>query len=352
MQFQKKIYKKFGIDIYRKFILAGDIGGTNTNLGLFGMKKKPPELLIFFHFKSGKLQGLHEAVNETLKLIEKKFSVRVTKACFAVAGVLSPNRDYAEITNAEWNVDRKILLKKTELKHVILLNDFEAIGYGINLLKKKDISVIKKAKRIAKAPIVVIGAGTGLGKTTLIYDEHEKSYIPIHSEAGHSDFPAQSEKELELINFIKKYKRIKGNVPYEQVLSGQGLENIYLFLKRSKRFPSTKYTKQINKSKNKAELLSKYRKIDATCKAAFEIFQSAYAKFAKNFALDAIARGGVYIAGGIAPKNRDIFDENFARIFEDNYMLDDVLKKIPIYLTLNSNAGLLGAGLVGAKLLK
>lgn len=352
MEIQKKNYRKFRKNTYRYFILAGDIGGTNTNLGLFGIKKKLPELLISFRLKSGKLEGLHEVINEVSRFIEKEFSIKVTKACFAVAGVLSPNGDFAEVTNAEWDVDRGFLLKKTQLKDILLLNDFEAIGYGISMLNKKDIFVIKKAKKIAKAPVVVIGAGTGLGKTTLVYGEHEKSYIPIHSEAGHSDFPAQSEKELELLNFIKKYKRIKGNVPYEQVLSGQGLENIYLFLKRSKKFSSTNCTKQIDKSKNKAELLSKYRKTDVTCKAVFEIFQSAYAKFAKNSALDVIALGGVYIAGGIAPKNRDIFDKNFARIFEDNYMLADVLKKIPIYLILNNNAGLLGAGLVGGKLFK
>ena len=102
------------------------------------------------------------------------------------------------------------------------------------MLAKKDVGVIKKAKNVPKAPIVVIGAGTGLGKTTLIYNENYRSYIPLPSEAGHSDFSAQNHMELNLINFIKKHKKINANVPYEEVLSGRGLSNIYLFLRNQR----------------------------------------------------------------------------------------------------------------------
>lgn len=346
------MHKKFKRDKYSYFILAGDIGGTNTNLGLFGIKKYFPYLLLSLHFKSSELKGLHEAVNEAFNFVETEYSIMVTKACFAVAGVLSPNKYFADITNAKWDVDKKELMKKTKLKQIILLNDFEAIGYGINMLKKRDIALIKKSKKIPKAPIVVIGAGTGLGKTTLAYSENKKSYVPLSSEAGHTDFPVQNGEELELVNFIKEHKRIKGSVPYEQVLSGQGLENIYLFLRKNRKDIPTKYTKEIDGSRDKAELISKYKDVDVTCRRVFGIFQAAYARFAKNFALDSMAIGGVYIAGGIAPKNKDIFNKKFIEAFEDNYMLAGVLKKIPVYLILNYNVGLLGAGFVGAKLLK
>ena len=202
-----------------------------------------------------------------------------------------------------------------------------------------------------KAPVLVIGAGTGLGKTTLIYNENHKSYVPLPSEAGHSDFPAQNKQESELTDFIKKNKKIKSSISYEEVLSGRGIVNIYQFLKHIKKFKETKYTKEIDKSKNQPELISKYRKADKTCKATFEMFKAIYARFAQNFALDSLAFGGVYIAGGIAPKNRDIFDKDFVKAFEQNYKLPYVLKKIPIYLILNYNVGLLGAGFAGARFL-
>ncbi len=352
MQFIKKEYKKFKKSSYNSFILGGDIGGTNTNLGIFGVKNNFPSLLASFHFKSKELKALHYAINEVLDYMQKNHKIKINNACFAVAGVLSPRRDYVSITNIRWDASKKILLEKTRLKKILLMNDFEAIGFGINMLAKKDIAVIKVAAKITKSPIIVIGAGTGLGKSTLTYDEHYKSYIPMPSEAGHSDFAAQSYIELELVNFIKRHNNINQSISYEQVLSGNGLSNIYSFLRKNRKFKETSFTKEIDKSKAKPELISKYRKTDETCRATFEIFKKIYAKFAKNFALDALPLGGVYIAGGIAPKNRDIFNGGFVKLFEQNYRHADVLKRIPIYLVLNYNVGLLGAGFAGAKFLQ
>lgn len=350
MSFAKKEYKKFNRNSYSSYILGGDIGGTNTNLGIFGIKNNFPVLLASFHFKSKELKGLHYAINETIDYIEKTYKITITKACIAVAGVLSSKKNYVKTQNILWDVNKNELRKKTKLKKIILINDFEAVGYGINTLTKKDIFVIKKAKKIPKAPILVIGAGSGLGKTTLLYNGQSKSYIPVPSEAGHSDFPAQTQNELDLINFIKKYKRIKQSIPYEGILSGHGLSNIYLFLRKNNKFKETRYAKEIAKSNYSPELISKYRKIDNECGAAFEMFRAIYAKFARNFAIDCLAFGGVYIAGGIAPKNKDIFDKNFVKIFENNYKLNYVLKKMPVYLILNCNVGLIGAAFAGTKI--
>jgi len=337
-----KKYKDFAG--HSRFALGGDIGGTNTSLGIFGIKGKKAEILVSFHFRSDELNGLHYAVNEALEYARKKYHLKVSKACFAVAGCLSPDRRTAKATNVKWDVKIKDLLKKTKLKKISIINDFEAIGYGLSMLSKKDIKVIKKAKKTGKAPILIIGAGTGLGKATLIYDIHSKSYAPMPSEAGHADFAAQTQMEMDLAVFIKKYKQIRQTVSYEQVLSGQGLINIYMFLRKSGKFKETSFTMEIDASL-KPELISKYRKIDKTCRRAFEIFRLIYAKFARNLALDCLAWGGVYIAGGIAPKNMEIFDREFIKIFSQSHKMSYALGKVPIYLVLNCNAGLLGAGL-------
>ena len=144
------------------------------------------------------------------------------------------------------------------------------------------------------------------------------------------------------MDFIKNHKKVQA-VSYEQVLSGGGLVNIYLFLRDSCKLGKTKYTKEIDNDPM-PELIAKYRKIDKTCMKTFGIFKEIYAKFAKNFAIDALAYGGVYIAGGIAPKNMEIFDRKFVEIFGQNYKMDDILRKMPVYLILNTNVGLLGAG--------
>ena len=351
MFFVKKEYGKFSKKSYGSFILAGDIGGTNTNLGIFGIKDKFPALLLSFHFKSKEIKGLSQPIGEVLEYAKNNGNTKITKACFAVAGVLSNKKDYVKVTNAKWDVSKSALLRKTKLKNIILINDFEAVGYGINMLKQKDIVAIKKAGKIPKAPVVVVGAGTGLGKTTLIYDEHCKSYEPLPSEAGHGDFPAQTQIEFGLVNFIKKQRKTRQSISYEDVLSGKGLRNIYSFLRKSGKFKETKITNLIDKSENQPELMSKYRKADKTCAAVFEIFKNAYAGFARNLALDALAFGGVYIAGGIAPRNMGIFDGKFVKAFEQNHKHADVLKKIPVCLILNYNAGLLGAGFAGFKML-
>ena len=351
MEFLRREHKRFNKGEYRDFILAGDVGATNCNLGIFGLKGKFPKLLVSFHFKSKKLKNLHGPINLVLDYAGKEKKILISKCCLGIAGVLSYKKDYVKLTNASLQISLNELYKKTSLLKIILMNDFEAVGYGISMIPRKDIKTIKKGTKIVNAPIVVIGAGTGLGKTIMYYAEKKKIYIPMPSEIHHADFPAQDKAEMELAGFIKKHRRIK-NVSNGDVLSGDGLENIYLFLRKAGKFKKTKIIAQIDKSKNKPELISKYGKEEPICRKTFEIFKMAYARFAKNCALDALSFNGVYIAGGIAPKNKDIFDYKFIEEFEKSNKMSQVLKKIPIYLVLNYDAGLLGAGFAGAMMLK
>ena len=167
------------------------------------------------------------------------------------------------------------------------------------------------------------------------------------SEAHHADFPAQNSMELELVEFIKKFRKT-GNVTNGDVLSGEGLESIYLFLRKSGKFNETKFTKEIDKAKSKPEMISKYRRKDIICRKTFEIFKIAYARFAKGCVLDSLSFGGLYISGGIAAKNQDIFDRQFIKEFEESQKMRKVLQKVPIYIILDYDAGLLGAGFAGA----
>ncbi len=344
----KGVSDKYKINSFDYLILGVDIGATNTRSGIFGINDGKLKLLCYSKARSGKLISLISLINWAVDYAEKNFKFSLKKACIGIAGIVSKERNYAEMTNLNLKLNKRFLLKNTKLKEILLVNDFEAIGYGINILPSDSLIPIKKSDKIAKAPAVVIGAGTGLGKTALLYNSELRCYIPMPSEAGHSDFAAQTKEEIELINFIKRREKVQ-NVSYEDVLSGKGLSRIYAFL-NSKGLKSAAYAKEINKAKSKPELISKYRKIDATCKKTFELFAQAYAKFARNCAIDAMPYGGIYIAGGIAPKNIGIFNKNFVKTFEDNKKMKDVLRKIPIYMISNENAGLLGAAFAGVKL--
>jgi len=333
----------------KKYVLVGDIGGTNTKLGIFNIKKNKPVLIFLLKFKSNEFRSIIPAIKKMLSYA-KEHNIKLNKACLAVAGPVSANRDFCNLTYVKWNVNTKEILKKTSLE-TFLINDFEAIGYGINLLKKKDFLIIRKnRKTLPKATKAIIGAGTGLGKCILAYDDKDQDYIPVASEGGFSDFPVQNELESELVNFIKKRKRIKETISCEEAISGKGIESIYLFLRKLRKYSLTKYTNEIDKSKDKAALIMNYKGKDTTCKETFNLYVKFYARCAKNFALESLARGGLYITGGIASKNKEIFtDKVFIKEFEKVNKQPQILKQIPIYLITNQKIGLYGAAYAAIK---
>jgi glucokinase len=332
------------------YILGIDIGGTNTNLGIAGVKNSKPILLFSHNYKSKKIDSLYPAINNTLTYAKNNYKIKVDYTCIAAAGIISLSNDFVKLTNAEWNVSSKEIIEKTSLKSLFIINDFQAIGYGLNLLdlnNNKDIFRIRKVNdeiKNLKTTKAIIGAGTGLGKSILTYDKHFDAYIPIPSEGGHSDFPAQNKLEMQLVEFVKKLRGISMPLSYEELLSGRGIEGIYLFLRDKKDIKETQYTKEIDDTYDKTPLISKYKKLDKTCKETFRLFTRFYARCAKNFVLDTLSRGGLYIAGGIAAKNKEIFStKEFINEFENAYNRTELLKEIPINVIINYDVSLYGA---------
>lgn len=333
---------------YSLFVLGADIGGTNTTLGVFGINSKKLELLFYKRYNSKKINSIIPPIREILKYSKTNHDIEIKKGCFGSAGV-SLKKGVVNLTNLDWGIDASEVVNETKLSVVHIINDFQAIGYGINVLKHNspsDILVVRAAKNKdnEKRTKALIGAGTGLGKSILFYKERNNNFIPLPSEGGHTDFPIRNEQELKLINFIKEKKSIQGPVRYEDLLSGQGIELIYLFLRSNGKKLESKYDSIIDGAKDKASLISKYREIDEICNETFKIFTKFYGRCAKNFSLDTLALGGLYIGGGIAAKNKDIFMTNeFLEEFEDCLTQKEVLKSIPIYVILNYDVSLYGA---------
>ncbi|HLG23862.1 MAG TPA: glucokinase [Candidatus Nanoarchaeia archaeon] len=345
MDFQMSVISKKRS--FRSLALAADVGGTKTLIGIFSKSQTKTEMVALFGFASRDIRDFSDPVNFVLGFVKKNYNFVIRKACIAVAAVISEKTDFAKTTNLKWDVSAKELRKKTSLKKIILVNDFEAMGFFINTASENDIVEIKNGKKIGGANMAVIGAGTGLGKCSLIYSTLKKIYVPLPSEAGHTDFAPQDSLEFELLLFIKRKTGTKA-ISYEHILSGKGIESIFLFLLKKNRKSNSKI-KEILKSGSRTELISKYRKSDKTCKKTFEIFSKVYARFAKNCALDLLAYGGVYITAGIAQKNKDIFNSVFIKEFQNTYNLEFVLRQIPVYLITNKNAGLIGAGFMALR---
>ncbi|RMF54527.1 hypothetical protein D6745_04895, partial [Candidatus Woesearchaeota archaeon] len=277
-------------------------------------------------------------IKETLQYSEKKYRITVRKACFACAG--PSDRDVIKLTNSTWEVNRKEILRSTPLRKVLLLNDFEAVGYGINTLEKKDLLVVNKGKPALRRTKAVIGAGTGLGKSILVYNAEKNLHIPIPCEGGHTTFAPTKKEELEIALFIKRNRK-KKQVVYEDLVSGRGIENIYKYLSAKKK---SKHSKYILRADDKAALISKHQFKDALCKKTFALFSRFYARCAKNFALDTLSLSGLYIAGGIAAKNKHIFkSEEFKREFFLNDAYENILRRIPVIVIKNYDVSLCGA---------
>jgi len=332
------------------YVLGIDIGGTNTNLGIAGIKDSKPILLFSQNYTSKKLDSLVPAIQNTLTYAKNNYKIEVDFACIGAAGVVSPFNDSAKLTNVHWNLSSKELINKTFLNSVYIINDFQTIGYGLNLLdpnNKNDIFQVRFGRSdigSSKETKIILGAGTGLGKSILTYDKIFNAYIPIPSEGGHADFPAQNNLEMQIIEFVKKIRGISQPLSYEELLSGRGIESIFLFLRNTKESKETNYTKEIENAVDKASLISKYKDLDETCKKTFCLFTKFYARCAKNFVLDSLARGGLYIAGGIAAKNKEIFTtKEFIFEFENAYNRTDLLKTIPISVIVNYDVSLYGA---------
>ncbi|MBU2561071.1 MAG: glucokinase [Nanoarchaeota archaeon] len=349
--------KNFRKDDYSSFVLGGDVSATNTSLSIAGIKGKDIEPLFILRFKSQEMKGISEALNETLKYAADKHGINVSKACLSPAGPISPERDFCKLTNVPWAIESKKVLSETMLSSVALINDFEAIGFGVPFLDEKNKDDLielahpgkKLPKPMPKAVKGIVGAGTGLGKAVLFYHEDKRAYAPSPSEGGHADLPVADSYEYELMQSIKDKRGGEAPCDYEDILSGRGIVSIYEFMQEMEEFDRNDVSAEIDKAEDKAAAISKHAKKDPACRKAFDIFVRFYARALRNMALDIMARGGMYIAGGIAAKNLGFFtDGALMKEFETNHSMHNVLKDIPVFVITNYNVSLFGTANVAA----
>jgi len=345
----KKVIK----EDYTEFVLAGDVSATNTSMGIVGVNSSIEPLFIL-RFKSQELLGISEAINETLKFAHEKFSIQVSKACLAPAGPINPERTYCRLTNVNWDIDVKKVLSDTLLNSVTLINDFEAVGFGIPYLDDKDKSDMvavphpnrHSPKPVSKGIKGVVGAGTGLGKAILMFDDNKGCYLPLPSEGGHEDFPVADSFEYELVQSIKDKRGGVAPVEYEDVVSGNGIAAIYDYIIEMEMFDWNAVSEEINgvDISQRPAIISKHAKKDAACRKTMELFARFFARALRNMAICAMARGGMYIAGGIAPKNVEFFTSgSFMKEFEENFSQAAILKDIPVFLIMNYDVSIYGA---------
>jgi len=321
-------------------VLAGRIGGTKTKLAIFNYKNGNFERLAYERYDTKKFKNCYAIIKSFLKTID----LAPRAACFAAAGPCADN--ICKMTNLPWSIDAAKINKLFGIKKVTVINDYEGIAFGIEVLKKKDLKMIKPGKHVKLNRKAVIGASTGLGKAIVTWIGNDEFVIP--SEGGHVDFAARNDLEWELKKFIK---RKKGRIDVESLVSKEGLYNIYNFLIATKRFKESAKTKQLLKKKEKHIAILEAAKFDPACKKALDMFTSFYASEAGNMALNIKATGGVFLVGSLsrrlAPKLKSAI---FKKSFEDKSKMKPLLKKIPVFVVMREEVELLGAANLASKL--
>jgi glucokinase len=319
-------------------ILAGDIGGTKCNLALYELHATGYRKIVKQRYPSREFNSFDQIIDkfllDTRKENKDAGAGAIEAAGFGVAGPVIDHR--VKATNLPWAVDGPALAKQLATEHIVLLNDLEATGYGLAILQPSEISTLNRGVAAEKSTRALLAAGTGLGEAFLIWNGER--YVVGSSEGGHVDFAPRTEQEIELLRYMKKRHEF---VSVELILSGRGFRTIHEFLD-----PSVRHASFDGQEDDAAPEITRLALAGQcpVCVQTLDLWVSIYGAEAGNLALKVLARGGVWVAGGIAVKIRKkMEDGTFFRAFCEKEKFGAMLAQIPVYMVLNEEAPLLGA---------
>jgi glucokinase len=338
----------------RAVVLAGDVGGTKTNLGLFEVEAGLPRLLRSARFASPDYPGLAPVMEEFLGGDARQ----VRAACFGVPGPVIENR--TSTPNLAWELDGAELARVIGGHALVLINDLVATAEGIPLLGEEELAILHRGVpgTAGSGNLALIAAGTGLGMALM--PRIGSTWAPVASEGGHMDFAPRSDDEIGLLVYLRE--RFGGHVSVERVVSGPGLFNIYEYLRDRAGLPESPRVRQaLEAGEDPSKVIGEAAISDGAenrekacglCSRAVGLFVSAYGAAAGNLALVGTATGGLYLGGGIAPKLLPrLLDGHFLHAFFDKGRFRDFLEAVPVRVILNDRAALLGAARRAASLL-
>jgi glucokinase len=321
-------------------VLVGDVGGTKCLLALCDERGR---VAFEKRIESKAYPQFHLLAQAFLK----DAGERPERACFAVAGPVVDDRCRA--TNLPWVIDARTLESNLGIERVKLVNDFYAQALAVLELPPEDILQIYPGTSVGSGPVAVLGAGTGLGEAFLFHSGAR--YEVISSEGGHVDFAPTSERQIELLRYLRE--KIGGRVSYERILSGIGLVHIYSFLRDRGYGREREGVRAAMEHEDPAAVITRYGVPgeDGLCDTTIDLFCEIYGQEAGNLALKIMATGGVYLCGGVTlhvlPR---LLDGPFQRAYVDKGRLSPVVKGIPVRVVKNSRSGLVGAAVAATRL--
>jgi glucokinase len=315
-------------------ILAGDVGGTKVHLALFDFTNGELKHARDQQYPAKEYAGLEQIVKEFV------VTEKVTSACFGVPGPVRDGR--LRLTNLPWTLDSRELAANLKIDYVFLINDLQANGYGIAELGPDQIFTLSEGDSRQVGNRGLISAGTGLGEAFLVWDGRD--YVPYPSEGGHADYAPRNQDEIDMLCFLRQ--KYNGRISFERVVSGQGLTNVYEFLRDGRGLEEPVWlAERMTKEDPNAVITDCALKAKSElCEKALDMFVSAYGAEAGNLALKVLSVGGLYVGGGIAPRILEkLKDGTFMKAFTDKGRLSQLLVNMPVRVILENRTALIGA---------
>jgi len=327
-------------------LIAGDIGGTKTDLAIYSSESGPHVPLAQTEVHSADYPSLQAMVAEFVA--QAKISVEF--GSFDVAGPVINGR--VKTTNLPWVMEESALAKDLNLKSVHLMNDLEAVARAVPILRPEDVRTLNQGEPVPHGPIAVIAPGTGLGESFLTWDGAQ--YVAHSSEGGHADFAPTDKRQIHLLEYLlQRFDHVSA----ERVCSGIGVPNIYEYLRDVERIPERPEVAELVASASDRTKVIVNAALDAQspselCRTTVDILVSAMASEASNLALKVLATGGVYLAGGVAVHLVGVLQEpRFMQTFIQKGRFRDLMARIPVHV-ITARAALLGAAFYGLENLK
>lgn len=331
-------------------VLAADVGGTTTRVLLADSDGARCTTLREQHYVSADWPDLLPILEDFLAASS---TPRPTRACLAIAGPVDDDgaAQQAHVTNLPWTLDSRGLAERLGIPRLTLINDFAAVGHGIAALDATDLLTLQAGEPQPRAPRAVLGAGTGLGQSILVWRAGHYDVLP--TEGGHADFAPQNDQQTHLLNSLRADH---GHVSCERLCSGPGLAYIYRFLqeRRGIAIPDAiaQAFAQAPAPGDPAAAISRMalEGSDALARESLTEFIRIYGAQAGNLALSCLPFGGLYVAGGIAPKILPaLTDGEFLRAFNAKGRMEKLMRRMPLHIVVHPTPGLLGAALYAGR---
>ena len=321
-------------------LLAGDVGGTKTSIGLYAAGTPRPSVRAIRHFQTLDYVGLIDIVEEFLHLENRP---TIEAVCFGVAGPVLDQ--VAQLTNVPWRVDAELVATRLSIPLVLILNDLATLGHAVPVLTTDQLAVLQPGERVTNGNAALIAPGTGLGETLLHYIDGR--CVPCPSEGGHADFAPRTPREIRLLEVLTARF---GRVSYEHVVSGPGLVNLHQFVHEGQGCP---IVSDDALSVDLPALISRSG-VDgacAQCVQALDLFVTALGAEAGNLGLRSVATAGIYIGGGIPAKILPALRRSsFLDAFRSKSPMRRLVETMPVAVILERDAALLGAAVAAQQL--